>query len=151
MANVHRILRYRRNRWQQHRRTCRQVKSFRRTRDFNPLEGLTEKEILERYKLSRETILFLLTMVHPHIVTATRRSMAVTPLLQLLVTLRFYATGAFWKETGDSVGLSAASVHRCVHKVSRAIVTSLASTYIKFPTPEESSNVKTNFYKKSGR
>ena len=56
-----------------------------------------------------------------------------TPIsLQVLITLRFLASGIFHHETGDLFGASEATVCRIVHKVCRAICES-QSVYINFP------------------
>ena len=41
--------------------------------------------------------------------------------LQILIALRFFATGSFQRVVGDLNGVSISSAHRCIHKVARAI------------------------------
>lgn len=55
-----------------------------------------------------------------------------SPINQLLVTLRFYATNSYLNTLGDFSGMDTASVCRIIAKVSRAIA-SLAPQYIKMP------------------
>ncbi len=52
--------------------------------------------------------------------------------LQVVITLRFLASGIFHCETGDLCGASEATICRIFHKVCRAIC-QLQSVYIKFP------------------
>ncbi|XP_039313207.1 putative nuclease HARBI1 [Solenopsis invicta] len=52
---------------------------------------------------------------------------------QLLLTLRFFATGSFIISAGDFAGVSTTSAHRIIHHVTNAI-TILRSHFIKFPT-----------------
>lgn len=60
---------------------------------------------------------------------------AIPPTIQLMVTLRFYATGSFLQTIGDFCGISEAQ--RIVHRVS-PVIAALRAEYIKFPTsPEE--------------
>jgi len=65
--------------------------------------------------------------------------------LQVLVTLRFLASGTFHRETGDLCGVSEATVCRIVHNVCRAIC-ELRNLYIKFPDATEQANYKKRFY-----
>ena len=49
------------------------------------------------------------------------RGLLLTLMQQVLVALRFYATGTFQKVTGDLFGVSAFAACPVIHKVSRAI------------------------------
>ena len=51
----------------------------------------------------------------------TRRGLLLTLMQQVLVALRFYATGTFQKVTGDLFGVSVFAACIVIHKVSRAI------------------------------
>ncbi|XP_033755687.1 putative nuclease HARBI1 [Pecten maximus] len=119
-------------------------------RRFRPrfrLNSFCDREYRERYRFSFQSILFILNLIRPKLETATTRSKAISPILQLLVALRFYATGSFFRLIGDSVGLSEASVCRCVHKVSAAIAR-LARRFITFT---DDVNTKQHFYKLSSK
>jgi hypothetical protein len=64
----------------------------------NPLEMMPETEIFKRFRFRPDTILFivgLLIVLEPILKRDTLRSCALPPLLQVLVTLRFLATGGF--------------------------------------------------------
>ena len=52
---------------------------------------------------------------------------------QLLIALRFYATGTHQLVVGDTFAVSKPTVCRTVHRVTAAIA-SLRSKYVKFPT-----------------
>lgn len=62
---------------------------------LNPLEMRTDDELFERYRFRRPTIIFICDMIADTVSHGTRRSMALPPMIQLLVFLRFVATGAF--------------------------------------------------------
>lgn len=64
------------------------------------------------------------------------RNQCVQPLTQLLLTLRFYASGSFLTCVGDFIGIHKSTASRIVNKVSRAIA-SLARRYIKLPSTQE--------------
>lgn len=80
----------------------------------------------------------------------TDRNNSVTPMNQLLITLRFLSTGTFQVVNGDLFGVHKSTVcrkvHHCIDKIGR-----LAPKYIKFPsTREEVENAMQRFYKNSG-
>ncbi|KAJ8307456.1 hypothetical protein KUTeg_015540 [Tegillarca granosa] len=110
MANGYRIARLRRRR-----AVLRRQKSFKCV--LNPLNGLTDEDIFWRYRFRRETIMFSITLLSPAIQYHTSKSMAVPPLIQILATLRFLATGSFYRLVGNSLGLSIASVHRHLFRI----------------------------------
>lgn len=62
---------------------------------------------------------------------------AIPPRIQLMVTLRFYATGCFLQTIGDFCGISEVSALNIVHRVS-PVIAALRPEFIKLPaTPEE--------------
>jgi hypothetical protein len=74
------------------------------------------------------------------------RNHSLTPINQLLITLRFYATGTFQLVVGDTFAVSKPTVCRVVHKVTAAIA-SLRAKYIKFPaTAKEKRDVMNQFF-----
>ncbi|XP_067258730.1 putative nuclease HARBI1 [Chanodichthys erythropterus] len=66
----------------------------------NPLNMLDDMAIIERYRLPREQIAQLLNSIGPQLMHATRRNFALSPEVQLLAALRFYATGSFLQVIG---------------------------------------------------
>ena len=59
--------------------------------------------------------------VRPHIVLATRQSMILTPLMQVLLALGCYATGSYCLVIGDTLGVSNDATTRVVYRVSKAL------------------------------
>jgi hypothetical protein len=69
---------------------------------------------------------------------------------QLLVTLRFYATGTFQLVVGDTFQIDKSTVCRTVHRVTKAIA-SLHDKFIQFPmTTDECRQIMQIFYAVSG-
>ena len=81
---------------------------------FNPMDVLSDRAVQMRYRLPRAEIQRLITLVSPHIRRATRCNFALSPEVQLLAALRFYAVGSFLEVVGDGTGLSKVSVSRSV-------------------------------------
>lgn len=68
---------------------------------------------------------------------------------QLLIALRFYATGTHQLVVGDTFSVSKATVCRTVHKVT-AVIASLRSKYVTFPaTRQERRDVMNMFFAQS--
>ena len=69
---------------------------------------------------------------------------------QLLMTLRFYATGTFQLVVGDTFHVNKGTVCRTIHRVTRAIA-SLRDKYVRFPsTAQERRDIMNSFYQSSG-
>ena len=75
---------------------------------------------------------------------------AFTAEQKMCIALRYYATGTFQRQIGDSEGASQASLHRIVHQVSEALA-GHADTVINFSTdPNILKVVSDGFYAFSG-
>ncbi|XP_031329213.1 putative nuclease HARBI1 [Photinus pyralis] len=107
---------------------------------------LSEKEFVERFRLTKEGALEVLEKISDHIARKTERNHAVTPITMLLVTLRFYATGSMLIVVGDFCGIDKSTASRIVAQVSMAIAR-LYKQYIKMPdTDDEKNYSKSRFY-----
>lgn len=74
------------------------------------------------------------------------RNFAVDPLTQLLLTLRFYASGSMLITCADFVGIHKSTASRIIRNTTRAIA-SLKDEYIKMSvTAEEILDMKLNFH-----
>lgn len=79
----------------------------------------------------------------------TFRNKSISPMNQLLIALRFYATGSFLQTIGDTINISKSSSSKIVKKVSQAIA-SLSPNYIKMPSSnEEILRIQTDFFSKA--
>lgn len=143
MAAHQRVLR--RNRRQQGRLRVPRVFKDR----SNPLEDLRESEVFERYRFRPDTIMFIMSIL-PDLSFATLRNCPIPPMLQLLVTLRFLATGAMHLLLGDSVNISRSTTGRIVRRTT-ALLAALARQYVKFPSPPRSNEIKKGFAKIAGK
>ena len=97
---------------------------------------LSDRAVQMRYRLPRAEIQRLINLVSPHIRRATRCNFALSPEVQCLAALRFYAVGSFLEVVGDGTGLSKASVSRSVAAVT-PILLRLARAHIRMPTTRE--------------
>lgn len=83
-------------------------------------------------------------MLEPRLSSMSRRGRPVPSSLHVLITLGFFASGTFHRETGDLCGISEATVRRMVHNVCSAIC-ELRNLYIEFPDAAEQANHKMQF------
>lgn len=122
-------------------------RAMRRERVFrarvNYLDFHDDVGLIERYRMPRHVIVELLRSIRGDLLTATKRSHAIDPEMQLLIALRFYAKGGFHSETCDLHGVSRSSVSRIVKRVSDAIINNL---WNKIEFPDELITVKEGFH-----
>jgi len=102
----------------------------------NCFEEYDDKLFQERFRLTKISTLLLLNKIQAELQHASERNHALPPMLQLLLALRYYATGSFQIVISDLAGVHNATVCRAVHRVSRAIA-GQRSNYVKFPRSEE--------------
>ena len=77
---------------------------------------------------SRQTIRYITRLVEDEISTTTNRSQPVSATKQVLITLRFLASGTFQQVTGDTIsGLHKSTVCRIIRRVTVAISRNLTS------------------------
>ncbi|XP_061103953.1 putative nuclease HARBI1 [Conger conger] len=103
---------------------------------FSPLDVLSDRALQRKYRLPRSAIQHLIQLVVPQIRRATRCNYALSPEVQLLAALRFYAVGSFREVVGDGTGLSKALVLRSVAAVT-PILLRHARQHIKMATTRE--------------
>ena len=110
------------------------------------IDDFTDEELRVRYRFRRESILFITNLVAGDISRNTRRNHALTPLQQVLIALRFYASGSFLQVIGDTFGVDKLTVSRVITDVSRALIVK-QPRFIKWPsTNDECATIlKTSF------
>ncbi|KAJ3589240.1 hypothetical protein NHX12_010086 [Muraenolepis orangiensis] len=97
---------------------------------------MSEAALLRKFRLPRQEILQLLNLVGPTLARQTRRSYPLSPEIQLLAALHFYAVGSFLEVVGDGYGLSKTSVWRCVEAVTNCLL-GHAKDYIHLPSTRQ--------------
>ncbi|XP_051816643.1 putative nuclease HARBI1 [Acanthochromis polyacanthus] len=114
----------------------------------NPL-AFPEEYLWERYRFSRPGIVYLCTLLEPHIVRPTRRSRALTTVQSVCIGLRFFASGSFLYSVGDAEALSKATVCREIRRVYVTLKTYL-NRFVTFPGHLEPQRIKEEFYSIAG-
>ena len=94
---------------------------------------VTDSELLRRYRFPRPTIIELIGIVKSEIEPVTKRSNSLPAVLQVCITLNFYATCCLYSNLQLSFGVSIASISRILHKVSRVFIAKLLPDSVTFP------------------
>ncbi|XP_071139762.1 putative nuclease HARBI1 [Mytilus edulis] len=71
------------------------------------------------------------------------------PIEQVLIALRYYATGSFMQVVGDTVGVDKSTVSRCITRVS-TVLASKAGDFIKWPSEDRKREIKNGYYENGG-
>lgn len=99
---------------------------------LDPFHFYDEEDFLVRFRFCKHDTLLIMDMLGNDLEPNQRKLMSVSPLNQLLITLRFFATGAFQQVNGDLFGISQSTISRVVKRVSHALA-SLYREVIQFP------------------
>lgn len=70
-------------------------------------------------------------------------------LIQVMLALRFFASGSFMEVIGDTMGYDKSTVSRAVENVTNALLTK-KDQFLNWPTQEEIKKSKENFYLRGG-
>ena len=111
------------------------------------VDGFTDAELRARFRFGRQSITFITDLIREDITRPTNRSQAVSAELQVLVALRYYASGSFMGVIGDTFGLHTSIVSRIIRSVSVALCDKIPQ-FVKFPT--NGAAIKAGFYEMAG-
>ena len=98
----------------------------RKQREFRSIgftiDGYTDEELRARYRFGKESINYITNLLADNLRRKTNRNHPLSALQQVLIALRFYASGSFLQVVGDTVGVNKSTVSRVVANVSLALV-----------------------------
>lgn len=111
--------------------------------------SLTEEQFKDRFRFSKESATFIFNKIKCTLISRIQRRDCISPILQLLIALRYYATGSFQAVVGDTANISKATVCRIIDRVSGAIA-ALRPQYVEMPSAQERPAVAAGFYNLAG-
>jgi hypothetical protein len=114
--------------------------------EMDPLNFYPEEAFKRRYRMSKESFRELYLLLERDLTPNTTKGRPLSAEKQLLVALRYYATGSFQAVNGDAIGVSQSSVSVIVAKVSKSI-SCLYNQFITFPTNDNASEIMKGFYR----
>lgn len=94
----------------------------RRPRQFKPpinIENFTDQELRNQFRSGRQGIGYITNLIADEL---HRSNHALPRLQQVLIALRFYASGSFLQVIGDTAGVDNSTVSRVVTNVSNALI-----------------------------
>ncbi|XP_060571376.1 putative nuclease HARBI1 isoform X2 [Ruditapes philippinarum] len=109
---------------------------------------LTNEEVISRYGLDKDGILFLTELLREDLQPKTERKNTITLLQKVKIALRYFASGEIQLNDADIHGISQSSVSRVISQVIHALSRPhIVQTYIKFPkTQQELQDLERQFY-----
>ncbi|KAF7688699.1 hypothetical protein HF521_013506 [Silurus meridionalis] len=81
-----------------------------------PLEQYTTEELYARFCFGNADIKYIADFVRPKLQQRTRKSHSLSVEEQVLIGLRFYASGTFYQVVGDNIGVDKSTIAQAKHK-----------------------------------
>ncbi|KAI5628674.1 putative nuclease HARBI1, partial [Silurus asotus] len=103
----------------------------------------------ERYRFSKDSLVYLTRLLKPHIANVTNRGSALSTENILCIALRFFASGHFLYSVGDSEHVGKATLCRAVRTVCLALEQFLP-TFVQFPGHKPLLVIKDEFHRVTG-
>ena len=115
------------------------------------LTSYTDSELRCRYRFGRDAINYIVGLVADDIMPETNRNHAVSAEMQVLITLRYLASGSFLQVIGDTfLGFDKSAVSRVVRRVTQALSAKVGN-FVKFPsTRAERDEIKQGLFRVGG-
>ncbi|XP_070379282.1 putative nuclease HARBI1 [Dermacentor albipictus] len=114
----------------------------------NPLDAFSEEELQRRVRFGRDGIVFFAEFLRSEIEHPTCRSGALSAELQVMLALKFFASGCFLITAGDVIGAHESTASRTVRRVASS------GDHPRFlsswPSPREVRGVQGCFYAVAG-
>lgn len=104
--------------------------------NVSPFETLDNKEFIARYRLSKEAVVRLVHLIGNNLNHINQRGSPVTPLNQILVTLKYLATNSFQLVVGDGMTLHQSTVSRIIKRVV-PLIALLREDFVHLPRNEQ--------------
>ncbi|GFO47177.1 low quality protein: putative nuclease harbi1 [Plakobranchus ocellatus] len=115
----------------------------------NPLDFMNDVDLHCKFRFVRADILSIIALIHDVINYENQRGLALSSSLQVLIALRFYATGGFQDVIGELVGVTQVTVSRTLRRVTNALYQQVGS-FIRMPTQVMANIQKTKFFAVAG-
>ncbi|XP_076143775.1 putative nuclease HARBI1 [Alosa pseudoharengus] len=121
-----------------------------KTLDRFDIDSVSDEFLLTTFGFPREFIYYLVELLRDSLTRRTQRSRAISPDVQILAALGFYTSGSFQSKMGDAIGISQASMSRCVTNVTKALIEKSAE-FICFTRDDSTKQQsKEEFYRVAG-
>ncbi|KAG7295933.1 hypothetical protein JYU34_021021 [Plutella xylostella] len=115
----------------------------------DPFRFFSDDQFKLRYRFSKSTVVNIILPELEELNTYNQRGLPIALDQQLLIALRFYATGSFQKVCGDLHYLSQPTVCHIIERVSSVLATKL-NKYIYFPRTRQDTETLKNAFEDLG-
>ncbi|XP_041349233.1 putative nuclease HARBI1 [Gigantopelta aegis] len=130
----------------------RERRLLRRNRIFrdrtHPFDVFDDDVIFAKFRFRRQEILAITDDISVDILLSKRMG-SLTPLLQVLITLRYFASGSFQDVCGELIGVDQSTVSRTVTRVTDVLLRQVPN-HVRLPNGKKQDAIKTKFYDMSG-
>ena len=114
-------------------------RNFRRQRILrdrtNPFDIYDDVKLFARFRVRREDIVTLVDLFGDELEHPLPRGGSLPPLMQVLVALRFFASGAYQQTTGDLFNIDRQTVGRIIARLSSVYSYSQSASCLSLPDP----------------
>jgi len=117
----------------------------RRIRQFRERINMDVYYFREKFRLTDDEANQVINRLLPLLSPSTQRNHALSTKQQILIAVRFLATGGHLRLIADAHGVSTASVSRCVHRVVETINDVYFQTSVQFPKPPHIFDIPAKF------
>ncbi|XP_064637853.1 putative nuclease HARBI1 [Lineus longissimus] len=112
-----------------------------------PLEEFSEIKLQKKYRFNSEGIHFICDLVRDDLMRDTDRNHSLNVETQVLVALKFFASGSFLDDVGDIFGIDKGTVSRIIHTVAASLVEQ-KDRFIRWPDAGERRHIRQTFMEK---
>ena len=124
---------------------------LRRNRIFrdrtNPFDVFTDDEIFRKFRFHRQEIIVITDSIAGEIEISSRRG-TLPPLFQVLISLRFYASGSFQDMVGELIGVNQSTVSRTITRVTDALLRHFPQ-WVRMPHQQEAEASMLKFFQRN--
>lgn len=125
------------------------INPIRRFRRFeSPLDYYSDEELYKRFRFRSDSIEFIANLVREDLERDTLRNVSLSVETQVLLAIRFFASGSFQELVGDSFGVSKSTASRTIHAVAQSL-DNKKDQFIRWPTQDETAVIAHAFYQKA--
>ena len=114
----------------------------------HPFEAFNDEKLFRKFRFRRQDIIAITDDIERDINIASR-SGSLSPLLQVLVTLRYYASGSFLDVCGELLGIDQSTVSRTVIQITEAFLRQVHN-HVRLPNRLQADRTKAKFYDTNG-
>ena len=114
----------------------------------HPFEAFDDGKLFRKFRFRRHDIIAIADDIERDINIANR-SGSLTPLLQVPVTLRYYASASFQDVCGELIGIDQSTVSRTVTRVTVAFLRQVPN-HVRLPNQRQADRTKAKFYDTNG-